>query len=68
MTLERLLHDAALDAAAAAVDEPHLGQARFGGSVQVFLNDRRDVARGKRVEIELGFDGDANGIIIWHET
>ena len=43
--------------------EPHLGQARFGGSVHVFLNDRRDVARGERVEIQLGFDRDADRII-----
>ena len=63
MALERLLHDAALDAAAAAVDEPHFGQACFGGSVHVFLNDRRDVARGERMEIDFGFDGDADGVI-----
>lgn len=57
MPLECGLHDAALDAAPAAVHEPHLPKPRFVRGSNVFLDDRGDVARRERVEIQLRFDG-----------
>ena len=57
MLLERRLHDAALHAAAAAVDEAQLAQAGFVRGADVLLDDGRDVARGEGVEIELRLDG-----------
>ena len=54
--LELLLHDAALHAVAAAVDQPHFAQAGGVGGGQVLVDDRADVARVEGVEIERGFD------------
>ena len=58
MPLEGRLHDAALDAAAPAVNETHLSQARLVGGTDVFLDNGRDVTRAERVEVELGLDWD----------
>jgi len=52
MAFERLLDDAALDTAAAAVNEANLAKAAFPGRGDVFLDDRFDVARIEGVEIE----------------
>src|SRR5262245_53287886 len=56
MTIERSLDDAALNAAAAAVNHPHLVEARRRGGVDVLGHHRRDVARRERVQIDLAFD------------
>ena len=58
MPLERLLHDAALNALAAAVNQPHLAQSRLVRGVHVLLDDRLDVARREGVEIEGRLDRD----------
>jgi hypothetical protein len=52
MSVEGLLDDSPLDTTSAAVNEPHLEQARLGRRRDVLLDDRRNVTRGKRVEIE----------------
>ena len=58
MALERLLDDAALDAATATVDEPQLGEPGFVSRADVLFDDGRDVARRERMQVELRFDGD----------
>ena len=45
MPFERLLHDGALGAAAAAMHEAELSKAGLMRGVDVFLDDGRDVAR-----------------------
>lgn len=59
MPFERLLHHGALDAAATAMHEAELSKPGRMRGVDVFLDDGRDVAWRKRVEIELRFDRDA---------
>ena len=49
MPLQRLLHDAALDAFAAAVNQADLAQSGLVRRVHVFFDHRLDVARGERV-------------------
>ena len=61
MPLERLLNDASLDALAAAVNQPDLTKTSFVRGVDVLLDDRRDVARRERVQVEVVFDRDAVG-------
>ena len=59
MTLEDGLHDAPLNASPAAMNEPQLAQACVVGGAHVLVDDRRDIARRERVEIELRFDRNA---------
>src|ERR1044072_3691788 len=59
MAVERLLHDAALDALAAAVNETNLAQALLPGGVHVLLDDRLAVPRREGVEGERVLDGTA---------
>ena len=47
--LERRLHDAALDASAAAMNQPHLMKAGAGRRVDVLGDNARDVAGRERV-------------------
>ena len=61
MVLERLLNDAALNALAAAVNQPDLTKTSFVCRRDVLLDHRGDVARRERVQVELVFDGDAVG-------
>lgn len=56
MLLEGGLDDGPLHAAAAAVNEPELREARLMGGAHVFLDHRRDVARSERVQVQLGLD------------
>jgi hypothetical protein len=56
MAFERGLHDAALHAAPAPVHQTYFGQALGGGGRDVLVDHRRDVARSKRVQIELAFN------------
>ena len=58
MVLQCLLDDAALDAFAATVNQPHLAQTCFVRGGDVLGDDRRDVARREGVEVERGFDWD----------
>ena len=66
MAFERLLHDAALHAAAASVNEPNLAQPGGVCLVDVLVDDRRDIARRKRVEIERAFDRNPQRVSILH--
>jgi hypothetical protein len=59
MPLEHLLHDAALNAFAAAMNQADLTQAGFVRGVDVLLDDRRDLPRRERVQVEVIVDGNA---------
>ena len=52
MLLERRLHDAALNALAAAVNQPHFLQSNLVCRVDIFLDDRWNVPWRERVEVD----------------
>src|SRR5207245_6582691 len=56
MAIERLLDDAALDAAAAAVHEAYFVEAGGRSGVDVFGNHRRNIARRECMQIDLALD------------
>ena len=58
MTIECDLDDVALDALTPSVDDPEVAQSGLVCRADVFVDDRGDVARGKRVKIELRLDRD----------
>ena len=62
VSLERRLNDAALNTAAPPVHEAHLAQPGLGSGVYVVCDDASDIAWRERVQVEFGFDGDADGI------
>ena len=57
--LQCRLHDPALHALAAPVDQPNLTEARLPRCLQVFVDYRGNVSRKKWMEIERVFDGNA---------
>jgi hypothetical protein len=61
--IERGLDDAPLDAAAASVHQTDLAQTGRRRGVDVLGDNRGNVARGERVEIDLAFDRNAHRII-----
>lgn len=61
MTFERLLHDAALHAAAPPMNEADLPETALTGSGHVFLDDRLDVAGIEGVEVENILNRNAHG-------
>src|SRR5262245_36371060 len=62
MPLERRLHDSPLNASPAAVNQAHLAEACFGRSVHILFDDRSDVGRGERVEVDFRLDWDSDGV------
>ena len=66
VSLECLLDDSTLDPLPATVDQAHLAEALLCRGGQVLGDDRRDIARGKCVQVERGFDGNMNGIWVGH--
>ena len=56
MVLERLLDDPALNTFAASVNQPDFSKAGFMRGADVLDDDRRNVARRERVEIDRVFD------------
>jgi hypothetical protein len=61
VSLERRLNDTALNAAASPVHEAHLAQAGFDSGVYVVCDDTSDVTGGEGVQVDFGFDRDADG-------
>src|SRR6478735_6860843 len=59
MRVERGLHDAALHAAPAAVNQPDFAQSRIVGRCDVLLDDRPDVAWMEGVKVDRVLDRDA---------
>ena len=66
VSFERILDDAALNTAAAAVNEADLRQPGLVRRVDVVLNHRRDVAWPESVKIETVFDGYSKRVLILH--
>ena len=66
MAFERLLHDAALYPRSTAMHETHFAQSSGMCLVEVLFDDRGDVARSERVEVELAFDGNPQRVLILH--
>jgi len=64
VAVERGLNQAALHAAAAAVHDPHFVESLLRRCVDVVADDRRDVARSERVQIELVLDGNSHDIVV----
>jgi len=60
VAIERPLHDAPLNAAAASVHESDLAETCFGCRVDVGVDDGRNVARSEGVQIDLAFDRNAD--------
>ena len=58
MAIENGLYEATLDATAATVDKADFGEAEPGRRADVFLDDRRDIARRERVQVDLALDRD----------
>ena len=52
VVFERLLHDSSLDAPPSTVNEADLAQPGVVGGANVLLDNRRDVAGGKRVQVQ----------------
>src|SRR5712691_3481388 len=63
MLVERSLDDAALYAAAAAMDQADFAKAGGGGRVDVRMHDRWNIAGRERMQIELRFDRDSNRLV-----
>lgn len=62
---EHLAHAVTLEARSAAMDQPHFAQSLLYRGVDVFLDDRRNVARLKAMKIEHVFDlDDRNAIVV----
>ena len=59
MAPEHTLHDGALHALAASVNQTYLTQAGLARRVHVLIDDGRDVPRRERVQIERALDWDA---------
>ncbi len=56
MLFERPLHHRALDALAAAVDQPHFTEASLVRSAHIFLHDVHDLTRREGMQVEEVFD------------
>jgi len=57
------LNDFALNPDAPAVDQPDLGEPARGRRVQVLVDDRGNITRRERVEVERILDRDANRLV-----
>ena len=62
MTVERRLHQSALNASAAAVNETYFAKPCIRGGFNVFLDHRNDVGSRKGMQINLVLDWNVNGI------
>jgi len=56
MPIECGLHDAALHAASTAVHEANAHESCLRRRLDIFIDDRRDIARRERVQIQLTLD------------
>jgi hypothetical protein len=67
MSVERLLHDPALNTLAASVNQSHLTKPSLVGGGYVLLDHGRDISWRKRVEVERVFDRNPHGweLAVW---
>src|SRR5207249_7620528 len=63
MSGEHGLDDLSLNADAAAVDQPDLAEPPRGSRLEVLVDDRGDIARRERMEIQRILDRDADGLV-----
>lgn len=61
---KRLPHDGALNACSASVDESQFPESRCMRFRHILLDDRWDVGRCERVEVQRRFDGDSKGLVV----
>jgi hypothetical protein len=66
MAVENLLDDAALDALAAAMNQPDFPQASRVRGADVFVNDRGNVWRGEGMKVEALLDRKPHRVFIAH--
>ena len=66
MPVDQRLYHSALNASSASMDDAHFVIAGELCRVQILFDNRRDVAWGKRMQVELRFDGDAVDLRIGH--
>ena len=66
VAFEHLLHDAALHAAAPSVDQTDFAETGALRLVEVLVDDRGDVSWREGMQIEGGFDGDSERVLILH--
>ena len=64
MSFERLLDDRTLDAPSTPVDESHFSKTSGVSLVDVFLDERRDVARREGMKVQFPFDGYAVRVVV----
>ena len=63
MAVDHGLDDLPLNADAPAVDEPDLVESSCGRRLEVLVDDRGNIARRERVEIQRILDRDADGLV-----
>ena len=63
MGVEQGPDERALHADAAAVDQPDLTEPARGSRLEILVDDRGNVARRERVEIQRILDRDADGLV-----
>ena len=63
MPLERSLHDSPLNAAAPAVHEPHFNEPSLDRRIHIRIDDRPDIARRERVQIDFRLDRHTNRLV-----
>ena len=61
--LERGLNDSALDAAAAAVHQPHFAESCGSRGLDVFSDHGRDIRRRERVQIDFSLDWNLDRLV-----
>lgn len=65
MPREDGLHDLPLDPDPAAVDQPHLDESPGLRGFQIVGDDRGDVSRRERVQVQRILDRDADGLLVY---
>ena len=58
MRLQELPDNRALDTPSTAVNQPHLAESGFPGRDQILIHDRRNVGRGKSMQVQGLFNRD----------
>lgn len=66
VSVQDLLHDSPLDPAAPAVDQAYLPEAGLGRHRDVFVDDRGDLARMERMQVERILERDAVRHACWY--
>ena len=68
MPVERLLDDAALHSCSSSVDDAHFAKTGSVSLGQVLCDDRGDITRCERVQVEHSVDRNPDRVLILHVT